>query len=142
MSPKEFLSQGRKAKDRIVILREQIDRLQDEMHRLSRATTEGSKVQSKPPRDPVGDRVSEIVDKITEREKQLALWEDKLYEVENVLNGLECVTCYKVLHARYVRGLEIWEIAEEQNYSKSYVYTLHTQGLEKIKKSRPGGRPW
>jgi len=132
MTARQYLSRGYTATEKITELQKQIARLGDEMTRLSSAVTDGSKVQSTPPKDPMGDRVVEIVDKITVREIQLARWEDVLFEVEDALNGLECVTCSKVLHGRYVRGLTLEEVGAELGYSVHQCRRYHTVGLAEI----------
>jgi len=133
MSAKEYLKQAFKAQERMAEIRGQIDQLREEMYRLSCAITEGSKVQTTPPRDPMGDRVAVIVDRISEREAQLARWGDLLYEVEGTLNDVECITCGKVLRARYVRGMTLEEVAVEMGYSHRYIQDLHATGLKEIK---------
>jgi len=132
MTVKQYLSQAYTATQKIVDIREQVVRLREEMTRLGRSISEDTRVQVTRQRDPMGDRVADILDKIDEREKLLARLEDVIFTVETALNRIECVTSYRVLHAHYVRGLKMREIAQELNYSNSYVYALHREGLEKI----------
>ena len=133
MTAKEYLLQALKARDRIDAIKEQIERLRSDMEGLSVSITEGSKVQSSPPRDPLGDRLARTIDKITEREAALARWEDVLFKVEGTLNEINCRTCYRVLHARYIRGVPLCEVATELGYSLSWVRKLHATGLKEIK---------
>jgi len=132
MTAKQYLSQAYRAIEKAAELRKQIERLNDEMARLGRSITEGSKVQFTPPKDPMGDRVADVVDKIAAREKQLARWEDILYSVEDALNSLDCVTCYKVLHGKYVQDMTLPEVATELGYSIHQVKRMHTVGLAEI----------
>ena len=132
MTTKNYLSQALKAQGRIAVIKEQIERLRSDMESLSASVIDGSKVQSTPSRDPMGDRLARIIDKIKGREADLAWWEDLLFEVESALNGIDCVTCYKVLHARYIRGAALKEIAAELGYSYSWVKQLHSTGLKEI----------
>jgi len=133
VTPKKFLSQAQTALDKICELKKQIERLTDDMVRLTGGASFGERVQSSPPRDPMGDRVAKVADKIIAREKQLARWENVLYTVEGVLNDIECVTCSKILYKRYVEGLTLEEVADALNYKISYVRLLHTEGIREIK---------
>jgi len=114
------------------MLREQIKWLRDEMQGVKSVTLEGGGVQSNSPHDQMARRVAVICDKIEERERQIAHWEGVLQAVEGAINKLDCVICCQILYAKYVKGLEICEIAEEMGYSKSYVYSLHERGVKQV----------
>ena len=133
MNVRKYLFQAYTATERIAEISKQIRQLKDDMTRLGGDTIGGVRVQASLSHDPMGDRLAKIIDKITGREKQLARWQDILCEVNGVLNGIECATFYKVLHARYVRGLSMDAIADELGYSLHWTRKLHAAGVASIK---------
>jgi len=133
MTAKGYLKQAYEAKVRMEDIQGQIDALDDKMTKLGHSVSDGSKVQSTPPRDPMGDRLAALIDEKTDRLKQYQRWEHIYSTAERILNAVECVSCYKVLHARYMCGLKLEEIAGELNYTVSYVRKLHFIGFAEIK---------
>jgi len=132
MKEREFLRQATVARDRIGMLREQLDRLREDMSYVRRSVLKDDSVQSSTPHDLMGDRVADVCDKIAVREKQLEHWGDVLYSVESAINGIECATCGRVLYLRYVKGLTLEEVAAELGYSGHYIRELHTKGIKEI----------
>jgi len=133
MTAKDYLRQAYEAKHRIEEITSQIALLDDYMVKTGGFVLGGSKVQTSPLRDPTGSRLAVLMDEKMSRERQLRHWENICNTAVRTLNAVECITCYKVLHARYIRGLKLEEVADELNYTVSYVKKLHATGMREIK---------
>jgi len=133
MTAREFLKQAYKAQDRISTIKPQIERIESEMVRLGASVTDGSKVKSTPPRDPLGNLLVGKIDKKIELETQLARWENVLHSVISSIEEIDCVTCCKVLRKKYIKGMRLEDIATEMGYSYGYVRSLHAIGLREIR---------
>ena len=133
MTPIAFLKQAARAIDQIEALKEQIQRLDDSLHCLGRASSTESKVQSTPPKDPMGDRIVKIADRKVRLETRLYEWEDVLYEIESVLNELPRASYKTVLKMRYIDGKSTEVIADTLGWSIRHVKRLHAEGLAEIK---------
>lgn len=67
--------------------------------------------------------------------KERALIEEKrlrVREYEAISNQIELLQSDKekdVLHYRYIKGLDWWEIAEKMNYSERWIHKIHGKAL-------------
>jgi len=133
MTDIEYLSRAFGAKNQAVELQGQIKRLDEAMVKIGTSITEGSKVQSSPPKDPMGDRVSDLVDEKDDRRNQLIQLSHIYNTAERIINRVDCVTCRGVLQKRYLEGKRLRIIAVEMGYSYRYVQDLHAAGMKEIK---------
>lgn len=53
-------------------------------------------------------------------------------EISHKINQLEIEDEKDVLFYRYIKGLEFWEIAQNMDYSESWIHELHGRALKKI----------
>lgn len=54
-------------------------------------------------------------------------------EISNQINLLESDKEKDVLHYRYIKGLDWWEIAEKMNYTERWIHKIHGNALKHFK---------
>ncbi len=62
---------------------------------------------------------------ISERYKRIKLYQ----EIERKIKGLKSQNENDVLHYRYIKGLEWWEVAEKMGYSERHITRIHGNAL-------------
>ena len=73
------------------------------------------------------DRIKEIEKDCNKKLQELLL---KKYLVENKIEQLE--QPYKsILYLKYIRGINLYKVSEELNYSYRHIKTLHQEAIEK-----------
>lgn len=62
---------------------------------------------------------------ISERYKRIKLYQ----EIEQRIKGLKSKNENDVLHYRYIKGLDWWEVAEKMGYSERHITRIHGNAL-------------
>lgn len=73
------------------------------------------------------DRIKEIENDCSKKLQELLL---KKYIVENKIEQLE-QPHKSILYLKYIRGIKLYKVSEELNYSYRHIKTLHQEAIEK-----------
>jgi len=134
MTPKEYLQQYRNAEDSINAKLDQIHKLRELATKTTQTLT-ADNVQS----SGSSDKISAIVSKIVDMEREVDAEIDKLQEIKkNVEKVISAVTNYtqrQVLTLRYINGLRWEEIAVKMNYTYRNVCYIHGRALSEVKEN-------
>ena len=115
----EWLRDYQQIEDEITYLEYNLERSQKELKRWVSGDLAGVKLTA----ESDGAKLEERIERI-ERELQIKLTEQKNFMVLiSNFSGLN----HKILKMKYVDGMTLEEIAEELNYSASYIYKKHAE---------------
>lgn len=121
----EWLRDYQQIEDEITYLEFNLERSQKELKRWVSGDLAGVKLTV----ESDGAKLEERIERI-ERELQIKLVEQKNFmELINRFSGLN----HKILKSKYVDGMTLEEIAEELNYSASYIYKKHAEIAKMIR---------
>ncbi|MDM5250040.1 hypothetical protein [Lysinibacillus sp. G4S2] len=121
----EWLRDYQQIEDEIVYLEYSLERSQRELKRWISGDLAGVKLTA----ESDGAKLEERIERI-ERELQIKLTEQKSFmELISKFSGLN----HKILKLKYVDGMTLEEIAEDLNYSASYIYKKHAEIAKMIK---------
>lgn len=121
----EWLKDYQKLTEEIAYLEFNLEQTEKELKRwvygdLSKvkltADSDGAKVE---------ENLERIKNELDFKKEQL----DKLIKLVDTFKGLD----HKILKMKYIDGLTLEEIAEELNYSSSYIYKKHAEIMRMIK---------
>jgi DNA-directed RNA polymerase specialized sigma subunit len=121
----EWLKDYQKLEEEIAYLEYQLERSKKELWRWVSGDLQGVPLQ----RESIAANLEEIIEKI---EYELACKMNDLVGVRDLLKrfkGLE----NQILYKKYIEGMTLEAIAEELNYSCSYVYKKHAEMSRMIK---------
>lgn len=121
----EWLRDYQQIEDEITYLEFNLERSQKELKRWVSGDLAGVKLTA----ESDGAKLEERIERI-ERELQIKLAEQKDFmELISKFSGLN----HKILKSKYVDGMTLEEIAEELNYSASYIYKKHAEIAKMIR---------
>ncbi|MED3801597.1 DUF1492 domain-containing protein [Lysinibacillus xylanilyticus] len=121
----EWLRDYQQIEDEITYLEYNLERSQKELKRWVSGDLAGVKLTAESDGAKLEDRIERI-----EKELQIKLTEQKNFmELISNFSGLN----HKILKMKYVDGMTLEEIAEELNYSASYIYKKHAEIAKMIK---------
>ncbi|WP_433595394.1 DUF1492 domain-containing protein [Lysinibacillus xylanilyticus] len=121
----EWLRDYQQIEDEITYLEYNLERSQKELKRWVSGDLAGIKLTAESDGAKLEDRIERI-----EKELQIKLTEQKNFmELISNFSGLN----HKILKMKYVDGMTLEEIAEELNYSASYIYKKHAEIAKMIK---------
>ncbi|MFC9541649.1 hypothetical protein ACFTQ7_17490 [Lysinibacillus sp. NPDC056959] len=121
----EWLRDYQQIEDEIIYLEFNLERSQKELKRWVSGDLAGVKLTA----ESDGAKLEERIERI-ERELQIKLAEQKNFmELISKFSGLN----HKILKSKYVDGMTLEEIAEELNYSASYIYKKHAEIAKMIR---------
>ncbi|MGA3603157.1 hypothetical protein [Lysinibacillus agricola] len=121
----EWLRDYQQIEDEIAYLEYSLERTQKELKRWVSGDLAGVKLTA----ESDGAKLEERIERI-ERELQIKLTEQKSFmELISKFSGLN----HKILKLKYVDGMTLEEIAEDLNYSASYIYKKHAEIAKMIK---------
>lgn len=121
----DWLRDYQKLEERIAYLDYNLDKTKAELKRWISGDLRDVRLTA----ESEGAKVEERIEAI---EYELANEMNAMYDLIELINkfkGLE----NKVLKMKYVDGLTLEEIAEDMNYSSSYIYKKHAEILRRIK---------
>lgn len=98
------------------------------------ANMEGERVQSSGTKNKMGDAVSKCVDIEAEIDRYIDELVDKKKRVTQVIESLESINEYKVLHMRYIQFIELAEIADHFGKEYSWATTTHGRALKSVQR--------
>ena len=78
--------------------------------------------------------IDKAVDKSKELEGSMIEKEDLLTEIRNTINQLDDNLEIEILSYRYMQYKSFYDISLMVNYSKSTIYKIHDQAIEKLSK--------
>lgn len=82
------------------------------------------------------DKIGNIIAQIEEEKERLQKSVNHFFKVKSeriaLIEQLDNVLDYKVIHGKYIRYLELKDIAKEENYTHQYICEVHNRALEKI----------
>lgn len=124
-------------KDRIVQnIQQEKDTLKSKTYAIGNPDTI-DRVQSSPSRDRIEKNVIHLQEKIAElTAAEDAYWDFRL-QVMDQINRIESNKHAEILNRRYMQYQKFKNIAEEMNYSYSYVIRLHQEALNKFRRANP-----
>ncbi|MFF2795385.1 DUF1492 domain-containing protein [Lysinibacillus xylanilyticus] len=121
----EWLRDYQQIEDEITYLEYNLERSQKELKRWVSGDLAGVKLTAESDGAKLENRIERI-----EKELQIKLTEQKNFmELISNFSGLN----HKILKMKYVDGMTLEEIAEELNYSASYIYKKHAEIAKMIK---------
>ncbi|MFB7158019.1 hypothetical protein [Lysinibacillus sp. NPDC056232] len=121
----EWLRDYQQIEDEITYLEFNLERSQKELRRWVSGDLAGVKLTA----ESDGAKLEERIERI-ERELQIKLTEQKNFmELISKFDGLN----HKILKSKYIDGMTLEEIAEELNYSASYIYKKHAEIAKMIR---------
>jgi len=121
----EWLKDYQQIEDEITYLEYNLERSQKELKRWVSGDLAGVKLTA----ESDGAKLEERIERI-EKELQIKLTEQKNFmELISNFSGLN----HKILKLKYVDGMTLEEIAEELNYSASYIYKKHAEIAKMIR---------
>ncbi|MFJ7981368.1 DUF1492 domain-containing protein [Lysinibacillus xylanilyticus] len=121
----EWLRDYQQIEDEITYLEYNLERSQKELKRWVSGDLAGIKLTAESDGAKLEDRIERI-----EKELQIKLTEQKNFmELISNFSGLN----HKILKMKYVDGMTLEEIAEELNYSASYIYKKHAEIAKMIR---------
>lgn len=121
----EWLRDYQQIEDEITYLEYNLERSQKELKRWVSGDLAGVKLTA----ESDGAKLEERIERI-EKELQIKLTEQKNFmELISNFSGLN----HKILKLKYVDGMTLEEIAEELNYSASYIYKKHAEIAKMIR---------
>ncbi|KMY28294.1 phage protein [Lysinibacillus xylanilyticus] len=121
----EWLRDYQQIEDEITYLEYNLERSQKELKRWVSGDLAGVKLTAESDGAKLEDRIERI-----EKELQIKLTEQKNFmELISNFSGLN----HKILKMKYVDGMTLEEIAEELNYSASYIYKKHAEIAKMIR---------
>ncbi|MFJ7733784.1 DUF1492 domain-containing protein [Lysinibacillus sp. NPDC097231] len=121
----EWLRDYQQIEDEIAYLEYNLERSQKELRRWVNGDLAGVKLMA----DSDGAKLEERIERIA-KELQIKLDEQKSFMgLINKFNGLD----HKILKLKYIDGMTLEDIAEELNYSASYIYKKHAEIAKMIK---------
>lgn len=121
----EWLKDYQQIEDEITYLEYNLERSQKELKRWVSGDLAGVKLTA----ESDGAKLEERIERI-EKELQIKLTEQKNFmELISNFSGLN----HKILKLKYVDGMTLEEIAEDLNYSASYIYKKHAEIAKMIR---------
>ncbi|WP_427108602.1 DUF1492 domain-containing protein [Lysinibacillus xylanilyticus] len=121
----EWLRDYQQIEDEITYLEYNLERSHKELKRWVSGDLAGVKLTA----ESDGAKLEERIERI-EKELQIKLTEQKNFmELISNFSGLN----HKILKMKYVDGMTLEEIAEELNYSASYIYKKHAEIAKMIR---------
>ncbi len=121
----EWLRDYQQIEDEITYLEYNLERSQKELKRWVSGDLAGVKLTAESDGAKLEGRIERI-----EKELQIKLTEQKNFmKLISNFSGLN----HKILKLKYVDGMTLEEIAEELNYSASYIYKKHAEIAKMIK---------
>jgi len=134
MTAKEFLQQYLNAEHTINAKLEEISRLRALAMQTVRPMDKDLVFAKSPAGD--RDRLSSIVAKIVDMEREVDIEIDKLQKIRQrvyeAINNVPNAAQRTVLTLKYIKGLRFDEIAVQMTYHYRWVIELHKRGLEAI----------
>lgn len=121
----KWLKDYQKLKDEIAYLEFELNRYKRELKRWTYGDLQDVKLEEK-------SIASRLEEKIAEVEYELAHRENDLYDMKKLIKTFKGLD-HKILYGKYVEGKTLEQIAEELNYSASYIYKRHAEIMRMIK---------
>jgi DNA-directed RNA polymerase specialized sigma subunit len=121
----KWLKDYQKLKDEIAYLEFELNRYKRELKRWTYGDLQDVKLEEK-------SIASRLEEKIAEVEYELAHKENDLYDMKKLIKTFKGLD-HKILYGKYVEGKTLEQIAEELNYSASYIYKRHAEIMRMIK---------
>lgn len=132
---KEYLMKAYRLDKLIQIDKDEIDRLRI-LSTCYGGADNSEKVQISPKLEAKYTKyVEELADKEAKLRERILENEKILFNISNAIHTLEDNLEIEILMYRYVKYLSFYQIAERTNYSRSKVYRIHDEALEKLSKS-------
>lgn len=134
MTPKEYLQQYRNAEDSINAKLDQIHKLRELATKTTQTLT-ADNVQSSGSEDKISSIVSKIVDMEREVDDEIDKLHDVKKHVQDVISAVPNAKQRAVLTRRYINGYTWERIAVDLDISYQWVCELHGRALQKIMNS-------
>ena len=131
MTAREYLKQVFILDKLIKAKQSRVHDLRDKLQWIS-GTAPGTRVQSSPTPDRMGDLTAKLLDLTDECLSDIGRLTDMQQEIEAIIRNVEREDYKLILFERYV-NLKRWEdIAQDNHYSVRRVHELHSSGLAMI----------
>lgn len=138
MKPKEYLLQAQKARNRYSRALEDIERIRTLAEGVKAIRYDKLNVQQSPD----GDRLADYMDRLTKAEERSIRLSEQYYaaytKIRDQIDEIQPEIYGDILHARYIRGLKLWQIANEIGYSFDRTRHLHGMALAAFGRRFPG----
>ncbi|MGE7881678.1 hypothetical protein [Bacillus sp. NPDC094077] len=121
----KWLKDYQKLEEEIAYLEYNLEQTEAELKRWIRGDLCNVRLTS----DSQGAKVEEIIEKI---KSELHIKQEKMKNLVHLISkfkGLE----NKILKKKYIDGMTLEEVAENMNYSSSYIYKKHAEIMKRIK---------
>lgn len=121
----DWLKDYQKLEERIAYLDYNLDKTKAELKRW----VSGDLREVRLTAESVGAKVEERIEAI---EYELANEMNDMYKLKNLISKFKGLD-NRILKMKYVDGMTLEEIAEDMNYSSSYIYKKHAEIIRRIK---------
>ncbi|MEC1377347.1 DUF1492 domain-containing protein [Heyndrickxia oleronia] len=121
----EWLKDYQKLEEELAYLEFNLEQTEIELKRW----TSGDLAKVKLQEDSLGAKVEEVIEKIKNDITFKKEQREKLIQLVNTFKGLD----NQILKMKYIDGMTLESIAEELNYSASYIYKKHAEMIRMIK---------
>jgi len=132
MTAHEYLSQAQRAEQRINADNEQLESLQEKILTISSMVISDVKTQSSRRRDPLGDLVSNTVDRIIACEERIASNMRLLMDIESAIHNVTDDESRAILKRFYLDRYTWPEIATERGYKRQRIYEARDVALAMV----------
>lgn len=134
MNADEYLSQIKICDERInnkILEKEQWQALATKIT----CPTDSEKVQSSGNPDKIYDAVIKMVEIEQEIDRMIDQYVDLKHDVIQVIDKILIVDQYAVIHKKYIQFMTLSEIAEDMNYSYTWICELKNRGLQDVQRT-------
>lgn len=137
MKPKEYLSKVMQLKRRYKNALEELEYVRSMASGVTAIRYDKDQVQT----SPENDQMANYMIRLEKAEKRALKLSEEYFDQANLIrdqiNSITPGNYSDILYLRYVRGMRLWEIADELNYSHEWVRILHGRALNEFGKRFP-----
>lgn len=137
MRPKEYLSQAQRLKKRYESALEDLEYIRTMADGVGAIRYDKDRVQASPENDRLADymiRLERAESRVLHAaETYFSAYEDISGKIGKIMPGLYS----DVLYLRYIRGMQLMDVAEDLNYSYEYIKHIHGLALVQFGKRFP-----
>jgi len=130
---KKFLDEIFKLNIRINAKQKEIDILNSLLYKLNQELS-ADRIKSSGDQDPIGNTIAKLIDARTEINNMIDEYVDKLAEVRVVIEQVEDVKEYDLLHKHYIENMNWAEIADEWGQSYTWVHEIKNNAIASVQK--------
>lgn len=133
----EFLDEVFSLNIKINAKQREIDILNSLLYKLNRELTP-DKIQTSKEPDPMASTIVKLIDAREEINNMIDEYVDKLFEVREVIERVDDVKQYDLLHKHYIENMSWTQIAIEWDNSNTWVHEVKRNAFDSVQKILDG----